>query len=531
MHRRNILAWLPIATIFLLASAGNSQNRAQNSAQNNSQDNKAAKQDDLTLAVVIEKVISKSDPAQSYALYLPSTYTPTRKFPILYCFDPGARGAVPVTRFKEGAEKYNYIVVGSNNSRNFPNQPLSQMMRNLWDDTHVRFSIDERRVYLAGLSGGARVAISVAFAYKGVFAGVIACSAGYPDNVKPTTPRSFVIFETTGLEDFNNPEMQSLARSLEGSPPASRLVVFAGAHEWLPVTLAIKAIEWLELKAMQAGTRNKDEALIDDLFKKVVAEAQAAESTNDLYQAWLLYAGVPSDFRGLRDVTELEQKAATLKAAKEVREAIRQERRMEEEQERSTSSIQSLIDAMKQPENSTGAMAELKSAIAKQRKIPAPRRLLTNPVVPPAGLPPLRLPFFKKKTRPIIKKYKRGDRVFFFAPRKPAKPPRFFSPPPFPPFPKTKKQPSPHLQHQTPPPRPPPHLPAFSALNLIAPKKKKENFKTFKEGGGKNRKQTKTTGIKPPQPQNPTLNLKTPTFRRNSNGSTILPAMAEAATT
>ena len=52
--------------------------------------------------VVIEKVSIQSDPAQSYALYLPSSYTPEKKWPILYCFDPLARGSVPVEAFSCG---------------------------------------------------------------------------------------------------------------------------------------------------------------------------------------------------------------------------------------------------------------------------------------------------------------------------------------------------------------------------------------------------------------------------------------------
>ena len=41
---------------------------------------------------VVERVACRADDRQSYALYLPSTYTPERSWPILYCLDPGARG-------------------------------------------------------------------------------------------------------------------------------------------------------------------------------------------------------------------------------------------------------------------------------------------------------------------------------------------------------------------------------------------------------------------------------------------------------
>ncbi len=69
---------------------------------------------------VVERIEALNDSSQSYALYLPSNYTPDRKWPILCAFDPGARGRVPVERFKKAAEKYGWIVPGSNNSRNGP---------------------------------------------------------------------------------------------------------------------------------------------------------------------------------------------------------------------------------------------------------------------------------------------------------------------------------------------------------------------------------------------------------------------------
>ena len=73
---------------------------------------------EITKGQVIDKVTCAGNPTNSYALYLPSNYEPTRKWPILYAFDPGARGRVPVERFKEAAERFGWIVAGSNNSRN-----------------------------------------------------------------------------------------------------------------------------------------------------------------------------------------------------------------------------------------------------------------------------------------------------------------------------------------------------------------------------------------------------------------------------
>ncbi len=321
--------------------------------------------------VVIEKVVAASDPSQSYALYLPSAYSPARKSPILYCFDPGARGSLPVARFKDAAEKYNYIVVGSNNSRNGPNQPLNDIIKTLWEDTHARFSIDEKQTYLAGFSGGARVAISLGYSLKGLVAGVIACSGGFPSRISPSTPLPFVLFETAGSEDFNNPEMQSLSRTIAGSLVANRLAVFEGGHDWLPAELALDAIEWMEIQAMRTGIKAKDEELIDKLFGKASTRARAAEAAKEGYLAYSYYAAAAQDFQGLRAVTEFQQKVAALKDAKEVREAFKREQWIAEEQARRLLSIDSLIGALGQSENKMKALSEVRHSIAIQKKAAA----------------------------------------------------------------------------------------------------------------------------------------------------------------
>jgi hypothetical protein len=66
--------------------------------------------------VVLHSVRCRRSPANSYAVYLPSTYTPTKQWPIIYAFDPGAQGEIPVRMYKDVAEKYGYIIAASNDS-------------------------------------------------------------------------------------------------------------------------------------------------------------------------------------------------------------------------------------------------------------------------------------------------------------------------------------------------------------------------------------------------------------------------------
>jgi catechol 2,3-dioxygenase-like lactoylglutathione lyase family enzyme len=51
--------------------------------------------------------------------------------------------------------KAGVIVAGSNNSRNGPMKASADAWNAMWNDTHERFAVDDKRVYATGLSGGA----------------------------------------------------------------------------------------------------------------------------------------------------------------------------------------------------------------------------------------------------------------------------------------------------------------------------------------------------------------------------------------
>jgi dienelactone hydrolase len=320
--------------------------------------------EDFPRGQIIDKVTCRANSQQSYALFLPSYYTPQKKWPILYAFDAGARGRLPLERFKEAAEKYGYIVAGSNNSRNGPLEPIAEAVRALIDDTQARFPIDERRVYLTGFSGGARVAVSVAHPLKGSVAGVIGCGAGFPSEITPSPSIPFVYFGTVGLEDFNYPEMSRLNQVLDRLTLPHRMATFEGGHDWPPPALCLEAIEWMELQAMKSGKRKMDEALIEEMFNRAVIRARTEESSNKVYEAFLDYRAIAEDFKGLRDVTPFEGKEARLRNSKEIKRALKKEKEQEESQNRLNGKLYDLKESYGRAENRSTVLEELSNEIA-----------------------------------------------------------------------------------------------------------------------------------------------------------------------
>lgn len=283
---------------------------------------------------VIEQVVCKKSPDQRYALYLPSNYSPTRKWPLLAAFDPGARGNIPVERFKEAAERYGYIVCGSNNSRNGPLAPSAEAAKAMLGDVAARFAIDEKRVYLTGFSGGARAATAIAVWLTGQVAGVIGCGAGLAVGIEPSSSLPFVYYGTIGNEDFNYAEMKHLDRSLQSAGVAHRVEVFEGGHDWAPSDECVRAIEWIELQAMKSGRRSRDDSFVDRLFTAAQNRAITHESAGRAFGAYVEYSAITADFNGLRDVAGLEKKTASLRDSKAVKQSLARDRDQETEQRR-----------------------------------------------------------------------------------------------------------------------------------------------------------------------------------------------------
>ncbi len=280
----------------------------------------------LPAGQVIDSVQCEADPTQNYALYLPASYTPAKAWPIIYAFDPLAYGKTPVKLYKDAAEKFGYIIAASNNSRNFAADEASKAAQAVWQDTHERLALDPRRVYMMGFSGGARVATTLALRCEPcAIAGVISHGAGYPGSFPPSDKDRFAYFAFVGDQDFNWAEVMELRRKKEEMNAPYRLRVFPGEHQWAPPALMEDAIEWIQLKAMQAGTVPPDSAFADRLFAKTQKETEDAVQRRDAIAQFEAYRSLASDFSGLKDVSQYQHKLAGLKNSAELKQAFKKE--------------------------------------------------------------------------------------------------------------------------------------------------------------------------------------------------------------
>ncbi|MDQ1354488.1 MAG: hypothetical protein QG657_4797 [Acidobacteriota bacterium] len=274
-------------------------------------------QDEFPRGEIIEKVICKDKPDQSYVLYLPTTYSRNKEWPILFAFDPGAVGKRPVELFKPAAEKFGYIVVGSNNSKNGPYYIADQAIFAMWKDTRQRFSVDSHRIYATGFSGGARVASRFHLKTGNACAGIIACGAGVPEDFGDLgTLKPAAWYGIVGLSDFNYFELLGLETAFDHTSIIHQVDVIDAEHRWPPEEAVTRAVAWMEINAMKNNTRTKDDSLAQAIYQETLTRANNLELSGNIPFAVGAYDWAKRLFNGLLDTSFAEKKKNQLSESK-----------------------------------------------------------------------------------------------------------------------------------------------------------------------------------------------------------------------
>jgi hypothetical protein len=253
---------------------------------------------------VIDKVACKTDTAQSYSLYLPKAYDTKKQYPIIYAFDSHRTGKLPVANYAELAEKYGYIIAGSNNSENgIQWEQTLAIVNTLFSDTRTRLSINPNRIYLLGFSGGARVANAITM-MNGSINSVICCGAASPAANIADPRNNYTFFGIAGNADFNYSEMKKYDMlDLAGRRLKHALITFDGKHEWPRIVAMGEAFLWLELNNMRKDPSAKNDNLVLHNLSDESERLYSLEKKNKKYEAYELSRKVINYYEGLGDLS------------------------------------------------------------------------------------------------------------------------------------------------------------------------------------------------------------------------------------
>jgi len=239
----------------------------------------------LKPGIVHEKVDGFTGNELSYALYLPSGCGDGNiKYPVILALDPSGSGLTPVNKYKDLAEKYGYILIGSNDSHNGqPTTEIGPVITGMLGEIRSVYPSDSNRIYLAGFSGGSRVAGMAATYYREV-KGVIGCGAGFTAGNQPPVSK-FDYFGIAGTADFNMNEMIRLDGILDRLGIRHFIATFPGPHAWPPVNVMEDGFHWITLNAMKDGTLARDDSLINRIMSGFNDRISSARDQNQMIAA------------------------------------------------------------------------------------------------------------------------------------------------------------------------------------------------------------------------------------------------------
>ena len=279
----------------------------------------------LALGEVNTNLTCIQEPDKRYALFLPSSYRPDRQWPVILFFDPSARAEFPLRRFAAAAERYGFIMACSYQTQNYVAWETNwSYALAMWKDVLTRVSIDPRRMYAGGFSGGARLASRIAI-FSQKIAGVICCGAGFWTRTKKGLETPFDVVATIGDKDMNYLEMADLEQELDEIEVANRRLLFDGGHQWPPSETCDQALAWLHLRAFQRGLIEKDAANLEEQWQDRLNEAKTADITGRWQQAARNYRHLVQDFKDLQNLEEVEKRLAELENDAGLKEILAQE--------------------------------------------------------------------------------------------------------------------------------------------------------------------------------------------------------------
>lgn len=282
---------------------------------------------------VEEKIACIDNPAETYALYIPKCYNTDTILPCIFVFDPHAKGSFPLNKYKDLAEKYGYILVGCNTSKNGMSwDEANKHIKTLFADIFRRYSVDKRKIYTMGFSGGARVASSIAI-FNGGITGIVACSGGFPSIDKPIKkPFNFIGF--AGNEEVSYLEMNELDKSLDRSPFKHWVDTYDGGHEWPSAEQMEDAFYWMAFNAMRDMNASVNDSLINTYIRANEAKISTYNESGDIYNEYITYKKLFTFLDGIKTVSDYNTKIAALESSDKLKKALTEQTRQLEKEKK-----------------------------------------------------------------------------------------------------------------------------------------------------------------------------------------------------
>ena len=234
----------------------------------------------LKKGAIIDAITVNDSISENFALYLPTNFDTSKKWPIIFVYDMQGRGKQVLSMYSIAAEKNGYILAASNNVNDSLSLTQNALISSRMFNTAVTLlPIQKDRVYTSGFSGGARMASLMPTFIKEI-KGVISCGSNIANSEILSSRNPFHFIGIVGIEDFNYPEMLQMGKTFELLKFPNQILVFNGGHHWPNQEYISTAMEILDLSAMAKNTIPRDSIFINRTYKESLRKVNNLVTNN-----------------------------------------------------------------------------------------------------------------------------------------------------------------------------------------------------------------------------------------------------------
>ena len=274
--------------------------------------------DAIPRGVILEQVVSPSNPEESYGLYLPTDYDAAAPPPAVIIMGGGG-ALLAMERMVPGAESVGYMMVASSRAAPGQVEVSREVLNTVLQDLSTTIRGDVGNIVLLGFSGTARM--SWAFGYEAMpsVMGIIGLGAGLFEGMDLEAllaqyGEPYTYFGGAGYVDYNMDELVQLEDQLAATGIPNRFRYYPGPHTWPQEPVFREAIEWTHLQAQQRGRLPVDGPWIQAFLARQTAAADSILAEGRAWEAWARYRDIVEDFDGVSGLGPARSRLATLEA-------------------------------------------------------------------------------------------------------------------------------------------------------------------------------------------------------------------------
>jgi len=254
--------------------------------------------------------------SETFAIYLPTTYSNEQSWPVIFVFDPEGRGKSVVQLFRQLGEEQAYVIVASNNIN-----AKDSLLNNLKVGTRLMtrvfdlFSVDKNRIYTAGLAEGAEVASAIPAVYNKL-QGVLAVGNIWLSSDLLKNDQNFSIIGMVNARDFMLYSMEENIQLLSKIGHQASLYKFEGTHQWPKSNLLSSALGNFTLQAMTKNSQIRDSSLIESLYQADIDFSIHLRRTLQFYKSYKFLEQMDSKYADFYKKGDLKERRRSLRREK-----------------------------------------------------------------------------------------------------------------------------------------------------------------------------------------------------------------------